>query len=62
MHLESCRVSKVFIPFHIQTQGLWADTGLDTLQGILKVLQPHAPHLKVKKQVCIGCRVHLDSA
>lgn len=42
---KSCCVTKIFVPFGIHIESGWANTGLDALQGILKVFHLDVTHL-----------------
>lgn len=42
---KSCCVTKIFVPFGVHIQSGWANTGLNALQGILKVFHLDVTHL-----------------
>lgn len=42
---KSCCVTKVSVPFDIYIKSRWANTGLNALQGILKVFLLDVSHL-----------------
>lgn len=44
---KSCCVTEVFVPFVIHNKSRWANTGLNALQGILKVFHLDVAHLGI---------------